>query len=187
MTASWRRTFGLCFALVTSFSVFAAAQPGSTPKERAQDRREIKDDKKEIAKDRKELRDDKKDPDADKKELREDRKELREDKKELAEDKKELREDRKDAIEKWRKNRAERRKDHVKELRQKWGDRLAKPAVRAELKVHARRLARLSWARNVATDANKTDKITKIDELIARENARHQAAMDRLKTEGGQP
>ena len=147
-----RRVSGLCIALVTSLSVFATAQPATTPKER-----------------------------------REERQEKREDRQEKREDKQEKREDRRDGIEDLRKTRQERRKEHLKEVRGRWGDVVGKPAAKAELKVHARRVARLGRARRLADSAGKTDLVAKIDKLIERESTRHQAAMGKLKTEGGKP
>ncbi|HVK64683.1 MAG TPA: hypothetical protein VM694_09420 [Polyangium sp.] len=107
------------------------------------------------------------------KELRQDRKELREDKKELREDKKELREDRK-----------AKREARRKELREKWGDVVKQPDARAELTVHARRVARLAQARKVAETDGKKELVTRIDKLVEKENARHQRVMDRLKEKG---
>ncbi|MDI1446702.1 hypothetical protein [Polyangium sp. 6x1] len=139
--------------------------------------RPVRESKKELREDRKELREDRK-------ELREDRKagadakELREDKKEIREDKKELREDRK-----------AKREARRKELREKWGDVVKRPGARAELEVHARRLARLAQARKVAEADGKKELVARIDKLVEKENARHQRAMKRLteKGPGGAP
>jgi hypothetical protein len=161
-----RRVFGLCIALVTSISVFATAQPATTPKERREDRQEKREDRQE---------------------KREDKQEKREDRQEKREDKQEKREDRRDAIEDLRKTRQERRKEHLKEVRGRWGDIVGRPAVRAELKVHAQRIARLNRARRLADSATKTELVAKIDKLLERERARHQAAMTKMKTEGGKP
>ncbi|MDI1437533.1 hypothetical protein [Polyangium sorediatum] len=123
-----------------------------------------------------------------KKELREapkagaDAKELREDKKEIGEDKKEPREERKA-------KRQTKREAKRKELREKWGDVLKQPDARAELKVHARRAARLAQARKVADADGKEALVARIDKLVEKENARHQRVMDRLKEKapGGAP
>ena len=120
----------------------------------------------------------------DKKELRQDKKDLREDKKELREDRKEAREDRKERIEDLRQTRTERRKEHLKKWREKWGDLANRPNVKAEVKVHARRMARLNHMRRVADGAGKTELVARIDKLIAREQARHTAALERFKAEG---
>lgn len=46
-------------------------------------------------------------------------------------------------------------------------------AMKEELKRHARRLARLDRARDVADEAKDTDTVARIDKLIAKENERH--------------
>jgi predicted nuclease with TOPRIM domain len=158
----------------------------------AQPRKEIREDKKEVREDRKEKREDRKELHDDKKELHEDRKdgaskdELKDDKKEIREDKKELREDRKEIREDLR----AKREDHRKALREKWGPLAKRADGREELRVHARRMARLEHAKKVATDAKKPAVVTRIDKLIEKENARHQRVMDRLKAQppaGGTP
>jgi uncharacterized coiled-coil DUF342 family protein len=145
------------------------AQPAQPRKEIREDRKELREDRKELREDKKELREDRKQG-VDPKEIREDKKELREDRKELREDRKELREDQK-----------QRQKARRKELREKWGDATKRPEVRAELKVHARRIARLERARKVADTAGKKELVARIDKLLEKERARHQRAMDRLK------
>lgn len=46
-------------------------------------------------------------------------------------------------------------------------------AMREELKRHARRLARLERAKEVADEADDNDSVARADKLIAKENARH--------------
>jgi hypothetical protein len=46
-------------------------------------------------------------------------------------------------------------------------------AMREELQRHARRLARLDRVKTVASEANDTDTVTRVDKLIEKENARH--------------
>jgi hypothetical protein len=166
-------------ALVALTSL-AAAAVGQTPPpaEPRKDKKELREDRKEIREDRKELRDAAKAGD------KEAAKDARE---ELKEDKKELREDQKAKLEELRKTRQDRRKDRVKEIRDKWGDAANKPNARAEIRTHARRMARLNHAKTLATSAGKAEIIARIDKLIERENTRHQAAMERLKAEGGKP
>lgn len=162
----------LAAALVVALcgaATIASAQPR---KELREDRKERREDRKELHEDKKELREDRKDG-ASKEELREDKKEIREDKKELAEDRKEIREDR-------RAKREERRKV----LREKWGDLTKRPEAIAELKVHARRMARLEHARKVADEAGKKEVVARVDKLIEKERARHQRSMDKLKEKG---
>jgi hypothetical protein len=182
-----RRLFGLGAGLAVScFALIAGAQtPPPAAAEARQDRKEIRQDKKEIREDKKELAKDRKE--GDKAEAREDRKELREDRKELREDRKEAREDRKERIEDLRQTRQERRKEHIKKWREKWGDLANRPNVKAEVKVHARRMARLNHARRLADAGGKTELVAKIDKLIERENTRHEAALAKFKAEGGKP
>lgn len=147
-------------------SLGATAQ---TRKEIREDRKERREDRKEVREDKRELREDVKDG-ASRKEIREDRKELAEDRKEIREDRREIREDRREA-----------RKAQQRELREKWGESIKKPAVKEELKVHGRRMARLTRARAVAEEAGKKELVARIDKLIEKEKARHQAAMDKVR------
>lgn len=193
MIKSKRSVIGLGIALAMSVSLVAGAQTAKTPQERREDRKERREDRQEKREDKKELREDKKELHEDKKdgaskeELAQDRKEIREDKRELREDRRELRHDRRTSIDDLRKTRQERRREHVKEVRERWGAIVNNAPVRAELKVHARRVARLNHARKVADEAGKTELVAKIDKLLDREAARHQAAMDKFKSEGGKP
>jgi len=147
----------------------ATAAPAQTRKEIREDRQERREDRKELREDKKELREDKKNG-ADPKEIAEDKKELRDDKKELKEDRKELRRELKQA--------------RRKELREKWGNLTKMPEAQAELKVHARRIARLERARKVADEAGKKEVVARIDKLLEKERARHQKAMEKLKEKG---
>jgi hypothetical protein len=175
MKASIRSTCGLAVALVTSFSIFAAAQQpaATTPKERREDRQEKREDRQEKREERQEKR--------------EDAKEQREDAKERKEDKAEAKEEAKEERQEKREERKAKRQERVKEIRAKWGDMVSRPPVRNELRNHAQRMARLNRARKVAEEAQKTEMVTRIDKLMEREKTRHQAAMDRLKTEGAKP
>ena len=79
----------------------------------------------------------------------------------------------------------QRQKDHREQLGQRWGGALAKPALREELRHHARRAALLNRAILVAqTDPNVKDKqklVERIEKLIAKEDARHDKAMQRFE------
>lgn len=158
----------LVFVALLGGSVVTTAQ-AQPRKEIREDRKELREDRKEARENRKELRDDIKDG-ASRKEIREDRKELIEDRQERREDRKELREDRQ-----------EKRKAHRRELREKWGDAIKKPAAKDELKVHAVRMARLTRARAVADENGKKELVARIDKLIEKEKTRHQAAMEKIK------
>jgi len=95
----------------------------------------------------------------------------------------------KDRLAKLREDAKDRRKAHQQALKEKWGDTLAKPNVREELRHHARRIAFLNRALLLAETERKgkdKDKIVeRIEKLIEKENTRHEAAMARIKS--GQP
>ena len=135
---------------------------------------------------------------ADRKEAREDKKELKEAKGDLKEAKKEARDAGGDAAVKEARmklgearkqlqdNREERRKNARAALRAKWGDLADKPAVKAELRLHAQRMAKLRMMKNVADDGDKKNLEERVDKLIDKEKARHQARMDALKAKNGE-
>jgi hypothetical protein len=96
----------------------------------------------------------------------------------------------KERLGKLRDNMAERRKKHQAELKERWGAALAMPAVREELQHHARRSARLNRALLLAETELTKDKdkvIDRIQKLIEKEQARHERAMERLKTSPAAP
>lgn len=141
---------------------------------------------------------------ADRKEVKEDRKEVKEAKGDLKEAKKDAREAARDggpvdaaAVKEARmklgearkalqESREERRKNARTALRAKWGDLADKPAVRAELRLHAQRMAKLRMMKNVADDADKKVLEERVDKLIDKEKARHQTRMDALKAKNGE-
>lgn len=81
--------------------------------------------------------------------------------------------------------RAERRNRQLQTLRETWGvELLAAPPVRAELKTHAWRMARLERMQLLANDSTKPNKaklVARVDKLIEKERERHQRHMDQLK------
>lgn len=81
--------------------------------------------------------------------------------------------------------RKERREKRRAEIKAKWGDLVQHPAVRAELKVHAWRIARLNRIRSLADAAGKQDVVARVDSLTAKENARFEKHMETLKSKGG--
>jgi hypothetical protein len=92
--------------------------------------------------------------------------------------------DLKDRLTELRDHREERAKAHREELKARHGAALAMPAAREELEHHARRMARLNRAMVLAeTEVVKDkDKLKeRIQKLLDKENARHQAAMERFK------
>lgn len=84
-------------------------------------------------------------------------------------------------------NLAERRRAHRMAVRDRWGAALAHPACREELRLHARREAFLNRALFLAHTEVTKDKdklVERIEKLIEKENARHDRAMERLKSMG---
>jgi hypothetical protein len=98
---------------------------------------------------------------------------------------KEAKKDLKEAWQKLRETRKERRQERREAIKQKWGDLHKHPAVKAELKVHAWRMARLKRIRAVADAEGKKDTVARVDKLIEKEKARHQKHMETLKSKGG--
>jgi hypothetical protein len=117
-------------------------------------------------------------------ERRQRREERREQRKERADDRKERADGRKEDKKERFEARRERRRQRAEELRSRYGRLLAEPAVAAELRVHARRMARLNTLRRVAEKEGKTALLPRIDKLIEKERARHQRHMDALKARG---
>ena len=136
---------------------------------------------------------------ADRKEVKEDKKDVKDAKNDLKEAKKEARDAGGDAAavkearmklgearKQLQDNREERRKNARAALRAKWGDLADKPAVKAELRLHAQRMAKLRMMKNVADDGDKKNLEERVDKLIDKEKTRHQARMDALKAKNGE-
>ncbi len=140
----------------SSLAPAVSAQP-KTPKERQENRKERRENRKERQKER-----------------REDRKDRREDRKDARKDRREARHDR-------RKARRERRRNARKAFIAKWGRIHKRPAVNAELRLHAWRMARLDRLRTLAVEEDKEDVVKRIDDLKAKEQARHEKRMGNLK------
>jgi hypothetical protein len=122
-------------------------------------------------------------------ERHEERKERREDRREdRRDDRKEHRDDLKDEWRQkraaWRDKREDRRHDRREALRAKWGDLVLRPPVRAELGVHARRVARLERIEFLAEATANAEAKEKAIKLLADEDIRFNARMDALKVEG---
>lgn len=167
------KTLGALFAIaLLSGSLTAAAQ---TRKDVREERKEVREERKELREDRKELREDRK-AGASAEEIKEGKKELAEDRKDIREERKEVREERREA-----------RKARQRELKEKWGDAVKKPAAQAELRQHGRRAARLQRAKAVADKMGKKELVARIDKLLEKEKARHQVAMEKIKEEGAKP
>lgn len=91
------------------------------------------------------------------------------------------------AAREWREKRVQRRQAHREILRKKYGPKLDRPEVRAELTLHARRIARLDRAERLATDAGRDAVVTRAQKLRDKENARHDRRMAALTADGGTP
>lgn len=147
---------------------------------------------------------DKADRKADRKEVKEDKKDVKDAKQDLKEAKKDAREAARDggggdaaavkearmklgeARKALKDSREERRTNARAALRAKWGPLADKPAVRAELRLHAQRMAKLRMMKNVADDADKKNLEERVDKLIDKEKARHDLRMDALKAKNGE-
>ncbi len=85
-----------------------------------------------------------------------------------------------------RKTAGERRDAHRRELRAEFGPALGHKDLQDELAKHARRVAFLNRAKLVATseldEPKRTAALARIDKLLTTENARHDAAAQKLKT-----
>ncbi|MBW2455600.1 MAG: hypothetical protein JRI68_13865 [Deltaproteobacteria bacterium] len=145
---------------ISSLAPAVSAQPKG-PKERQEKRKEKRKEKREERKERREDR-------------HENRKERRDDRKEARKDRREGRQDR-------RKARRMRRRAARKAFLAKWGHIHKRPAVKAELRLHAWRMARLDRLRSLAVEESKDDVVKRIDELKAKEQARHDKRMGNLK------
>lgn len=143
-------------ALIGAVAAPAAAQPGKDKKEEQKEKRE----------ERKEERENRK----------EDRKDAREDAKEARQENRAERQEK----------RQERRKERRAKIKDKWGDLVKRPEAQNELKKHARRIARLNRLLALAEEAKKEDNKKKVEELIEKENKRHEARMAQLNTKGEQ-
>lgn len=124
------------------------------------------------------------------KEAREAAKEARKDAKEARGEAREATGDVKEALkERWKKlrdTRKERREERKTKIKEKWGeDALKHPAVRAELKIHARRVARLNRIRALAKAEGKDTVVERVDKVLAKENTRHEKHMETLKSKAG--
>ena len=77
----------------------------------------------------------------------------------------------------WDEERHIRAEAHRRAIAQEWMHVSERPAARAELSIHADRMARLNRALDLAESSSDTPMIIRINELIRRENARHARTM----------
>jgi hypothetical protein len=181
----------------------ALALPAHAQSPKAKARAEAREARKEAAKEAREAREDAREARAEAREARaEARDKLRElrekarkgelteaDKDELKKMRGDLREKHKAAIDAWRDYRgkaAERRRAARREVAVRWATLHGRPAVRAELRVHARRMARLRHAEHVAKTNDRDELAARIQKLTDRERARHERHMESLKAKGGE-
>ncbi|MFO0613752.1 MAG: hypothetical protein U0414_14260 [Polyangiaceae bacterium] len=113
--------------------------------------------------------------------------ERKEDRKERRETRREIRSEWREQHKAWVEKRQERRKDAIAKVKERWGKLLENAAAREELRVHARRTARLERMKDLAEASGDDDAKAKVEKLIADENARHEARMTAIKSEGSKP
>jgi len=89
-------------------------------------------------------------------------------------------------LDKLSETRKERHQQHREALKERWGDKLTNSAAISELRHHERRMAMLDRALVLAqTDAtvkNKDKTIQRIEQLIEKENQRHERKMGEFKS-----
>ena len=77
----------------------------------------------------------------------------------------------------WGEERRMRAEAHRRAIALQWTHVSERPAARAELAIHANRMARLNRALDVAESSSDTAMVARINDLIRRENARHARTM----------
>lgn len=80
-----------------------------------------------------------------------------------------------------------RRQATVARIRERWGSLVENSEARAELGLHAERLARLSRIRSLAEEAKKLALIESVDALLTKEELRHGRVMNALRTASVKP
>ena len=82
-----------------------------------------------------------------------------------------------------KKDKAERRRRAIAATRARWGALTVNPAAQAELRLHARRVAKLDVMEEVARASGKDALLPRIAVLREKENARFEKRMDWIKDE----
>lgn len=85
-----------------------------------------------------------------------------------------------DKMEEHRKDRADRRREHRKALMAKWGQSVNVPAVREEFRLHARRMAMLHRAKELAEAMENKKALDRITKLTTLEEGRHDRKLAEL-------
>ncbi len=91
----------------------------------------------------------------------------------------------KGAREKLAQDRDARRDRERKEAQRRYGDLLAKPAVREEMARHNRRVAQIDYLDQLANAKGKSDLVTRIAAILTKEAVRHEKRMQALRVSGG--
>lgn len=71
------------------------------------------------------------------------------------------------------------------ETQRRYGELLARPAVRDEIARHNRRVAQLDYLDQLAKSKGKADLVTRIAALVTKETVRHEQRMQALRKSGG--
>ena len=87
----------------------------------------------------------------------------------------------KDARDKLARDRDARRDREREETQRRYGELLAKPAVRDEMGRHNRRLAQLEYLDQLARAKGKSDLVARIAALLTKESVRHEKRMQALR------
>jgi hypothetical protein len=91
-----------------------------------------------------------------------------------------------DARDKLRTTRQDRRRDQLRDARDRWGALLNKPMVRDELRLHARRMARLNYIETLAGDVNMDPIQERARRARDLEKERFDRRMAALRASGGE-
>jgi hypothetical protein len=152
----------------------AVASPTAAQKAPSRDRHERREEARDARKDRRE-------------EAREERKDRREEAREGLDERRadlegtldERRAKLAERIQKLRQSREARAAAERERIVSRWGPVKDNPTLRAEFRLHAWRMARLHRMRLVASAEGKEPLKARIDELIAKERARHEREMEK--------
>jgi hypothetical protein len=85
-------------------------------------------------------------------------------------------------VDKLRSTRQERRHAEVERLQQRWGELLSDDRAKAELKLHAQRVAYLQRIRSLAEKSNDPKLLESVDQLITQEERRDADVMNTLRS-----
>jgi hypothetical protein len=91
----------------------------------------------------------------------------------------------------WKESREKRREEQRQALIARWGAAVTKPTVADELRLHAKRLARLQrFEELIATEKQgdaRTRMLDRVQKMREKEEQRHERAMQRLQNEAAAP